>query len=728
MAEQGGFEREFARVEALMRDWSLEEATRVLEEVRRAGGPPNRVRHDLSVLYAQQGLFAEALAEIEAALALEPGNRALWHHFLALQKNNPRQPSAVEWRAMHLAYGETLRDAVDARHLDVVRDASPGRRLRVGYLCLDTHLATERFVWPVLAHFDPAAVEVYAYWCHSALGPEQSAAYPRAVHRSLVGLDDEQVTAMIVADAIDVLVDIAGHGAGNRLPVLARRPAPVVATWLDYLATTGLDTVDYRITDAAADPEGAEAAHVERLIRLPVPQWCYRPPAAAAAAAPSAGGPPTFGSVSVPLKLSETLLDLWARLLARVPGSRLRLLGVPEGRARERILGHLGRGGVEASRVEILPRLAQADFLRSLAELDVVLDTHPFSGATSTLDALWQGVPVVTLAGALAHSRSTASILQALGRADWVATTAEDYVRIASGLAGQARDPGRRSRLRADLQSSPLCDGPGFARAMEAACRRGWGEGAWRAERRPRDVMAQFWRELRAHVPVARERVALAGIADVVDFANADAAERLASARREWVLLTDSSLFRGEVAAASIPATLLDRHDVLAPLGTAELGCGEPVAAGEGRVRGVALVDDAQVGKLFASAFVPRGGWPCVALSGGAMLVRRSRLDDPGREMRRASHPIDFRCTVVRLSHRLHLAGARLGVCVALAPADRVWTLDDAHRHAALRALEGDLGLPRWGKREASARPMKAALSAALWEAVRPALEELCDS
>ena len=725
MAEPGGFEREFAQVESLMRDWSLEEATRVLEEVRRAGGPPNRVRHDLSVLYAQQGLFAEALAEIEAALALEPANRALWHHFLAIQKNNPRQPTAAEWLAMHLAYGETVRDAVDARHLEVARDAAPGRRLRIGYLCLDTHLATERFVWPVLAHLDAAAVEVYAYWCHSPLTPELSAAYPRAVHRSLAGLDDEQVTATILADAIDVLVDIAGHGAGNRLPVLARRPAPVGATWLDYLATTGLDTVDYRITDAVADPVGAEAAHVERLIRLPVPQWCYRPPVEAPVAEPSTEGPLTFGSVSVPLKLSETILDVWARLLGRVPGSRLRLLGVPEGRARERILRRLREGGVDAARVEFLPRLAQAEFLRCLGELDLVLDTHPFSGATSTLDALWQGLPVVTLAGALAHSRSTASILHALGRAEWVASTADEYVRIASGLAAKRRDGVERARLRAELQASPLCDGPGFARAMEAACREGWEQGAWRAERRPRDVMGRFWRELRERRPADGERVALAAIADVVDLASADAADRYASGKREWTLLTDSGVFRSDVAATTVPAALLDRHDALAPLGTADLVSGEPIAAGEGRVRGVALVDDAQ--KLFASVFVPRGEWPCVALSGGALLVRRSALAGLRPEMRGAAHPIGFRCAVVRLSHRLHLAGARLGVSVALAPADRVWTLDDAERHAALRALEADLGIPRWGQGKPSARPMKAALGASLWAGLRPALEAVCD-
>lgn len=318
----------------------------LLERARAAGGFPNRLYHDLSVLYAQQGFFAEALAEIEAAMANDPANRAVWHHFLAIQKNNPVQPSMREWRAMHVGFGETLRDAVDERHLDAVRSSAPGRKLRVGYLCPDTHLATERFVWPVLEHFDGTAFEVFAYWCHSPATLAMQTAYPRAAHRSVHGLDDEAVVAMIVGDAIDIVVDVAGHGSGNRLTALAKRPAPVAITWLDYLATTGLDTVDYRITDAVADPPGLEEAHVERLLRLAVPQWCYRPHPAAlpAVPAPPARDHVVFGSVSVPLKLSDPLLDLWALLLGRVPGSRLRLLGIPEGRARQRVPGTAGGG------------------------------------------------------------------------------------------------------------------------------------------------------------------------------------------------------------------------------------------------------------------------------------------------------------------------------------------------------------------------------------------------
>ena len=138
--------------------------------------------------------------------------------------------------------------------------------------------------------------EVYAYWSQAAMFERAAARHPDVNHRSLVGLDDEALARSIVGDRIDILVDVAGHGAGNALPVMALRPASIQMTWLDYLATTGLETVDYRITDAVADPEGAEAAHVEQLIRLPVPQWCYRPPVDAPAIVPRTEGPITFGS------------------------------------------------------------------------------------------------------------------------------------------------------------------------------------------------------------------------------------------------------------------------------------------------------------------------------------------------------------------------------------------------------------------------------------------------
>jgi hypothetical protein len=719
------FEHSFERAEALMRNWSLEEATRILEALEQAGGFPNRLRHDLSVVYAQQGLFAEALHQIEAALALEPKNRALWHHFLALQKNNPRQPTAEEWRAMHLAYGDTLRDSIDVLHLDVARE--PGRRLRVGYLCPDTHLATERFMWPVLAHFDAASFEVFAYWCHSTVTAERAAEYPRVAHRSILGLGDDAVTSMIMGDAIDVLVDIAGHGAGNRLPVMVKRPAPMQATWLDYLATTGLDTVDFRITDCIADPEGAEAAHVERLLRMSGAQWCYRSPIAALPVALPPVTRTVFGSIAVPLKLSETVLDIWGRLLSQVPDACLRLLGVPEGRARGRIAARLALAGIDAGRFEMNPRLAQNEFIHAIAGMDVVLDTHPFSGATSTLDALWSGVPVVTLAGDRSHSRSTASILRALGREEWIARSPDEYVRIAARLAREAREPGFRERLRGDFRSSPLCDGQAFARAMEETLREGWNQVVARSQRRPREITAEFWRGLRTLDVPTVERVAVGDISNVVDLAQSNAIAHADRGEHEWLLLTHSGAFRADVASSTIPSSLLQGHDALAALGVAELASAEPIAAGQGNIRGVELDDAATTGRLYARVYVPQGAWPCVALAGGLLLARRSRLL-PLLAPLRAGDSIEFRREVVRVSHQLHREGARLGVSVGLAVADRSWNIDEALRYSSLRTLEVALGLPRWGQKFPSARPMKATVTSEVWASVRPALEMLCDS
>src|SRR5258706_11817261 len=226
-------EEVFGEVESLMRQWRLEEATVLLE--RRLGEPgvPPRIHHDLSVLYAQQGLFDDALGAIDKAMALDPANRAVWHHYLALQKNNPEQPTDAAWKSMHLRFGDTLRERFDARHLAVARARDPEARLRVGYLSPDTHNATERFVHPVLERFDRARFEVFAYWNH-ARSLAKASEYPHAAHRTLAGLSTEAIVEQVLADRIDVLVDVAGHGAGNALPALAHRPAPIQMTWLDY--------------------------------------------------------------------------------------------------------------------------------------------------------------------------------------------------------------------------------------------------------------------------------------------------------------------------------------------------------------------------------------------------------------------------------------------------------------------------------------------------------------
>jgi hypothetical protein len=519
----------------------------------------------------------------------------------------------------------------------------------------------------------------------------------------MVGLDDAAVVSLIVGDRIDIAVDVAGHGAANVLTALALRPAPVAVTWLDYLATTGMEEIDFRITDPVADPEGAELAHVERLLRLDRAQWCYRPPrflreAPVPPRAKHAG--PVFGAISVPLKLSDPLLDLWARLLERVPGSTLRLLGIPEGRARARIVERFSALRIDARRLEFQPRLDQAAFFRALGELDVVLDTYPFSGATSTLDALWQGVPVVTLEGPLSHGRSTASILTTLGRREWIARTPEEFLQLASALCGDAaRLDHERARLRAELASSPLCDGQAFAAAMGHLLRAAW-------ESRPLDRVearketTDFWQGVKSLAPPSSTRVALASLS------------------QEWLLVTDEGLFDASTLAIGIPTELLARCDLIAAMGAEAMVNGRLPAAGQGRVAGARIVAEGE--RLYVSAWVPERMGPCVVLSGGALLVRKALGTNVA--MTPAADAADFARQVSRFSYRLGRDGARLGVLPSLAAAERIWPTPQSE-WSAQRALERDLGLERWAQQRPAARAMKVVLSRAGWASIRESLD-----
>lgn len=384
---------------------------------------------------------------------------------------------------------------------------------------------------------------------------------------------------------------------------------------------------------------------------------------------------------------------------------------------------------MERSRIEMLPRLDQPGFFRELAALDVVLDTHPFSGGTSTLDALWHGVPVVTLAGALSHSRSTASILAQIGRGEWVAETPERYLEAAASLALLLpRDPGEREALRRLLRDSPLCDGPGFARAMEAAFRQAWSEVGARPAQRPRDAVTAFWRGLRAGQPApALPRTDLAAIATIVDCARDNAAESIARAGREWVLFTDTALFPADFSRATLPTALMEKFDVLASLGADALAGGDIAAAGKGHVRGVLLVGDADAGRVFASAWVPGDfgrWWRCLAVRcwcGGNCWAPASHRRDDAR-IRSISAARSCGCPIACTAQ-----APTLGVSVALTAADRSWMVDSKIRNAALRSIETDLGLPRWGQSQPGAPPMKAAFPALAWAGVLPALERLID-
>ena len=388
--------------------------------------------------------------------------------------------SEAELFARHAAFGERLQAAFAPR--TAFRNAKdPGRRLRIGYLSGDfRYQVTTLFMLPVLERHDRSACEVY---CYSSTDSPDS--YTRQISartdvwRPAAGLSPTQLADAIASDDIDILIDLGGHSGMPQLATMAQRPAPVQVTWLGYLNTTGLTRIQYRISDRIADPPGlTERYHTETLVRLPHSQWCYRPflsPPRAATPPSARKGFVTFGAFQQAAKISPTARQLWAQILAALPDSRLLVVGVSNGRAEDDLLRDLAGPGVSRERITCVPYAALEEYLRLFAEVDIALDSMPYSGATTTCDALWMGVPIVTFPGSRSVSRSATSVLSSVGLPDWIAPSAADYVRRAVRFAAE-RDllAELRGSLRERMLASPLMDEEGFTRDLEQAYREMW--------------------------------------------------------------------------------------------------------------------------------------------------------------------------------------------------------------------------------------------------------------
>lgn len=443
--------------------------------------------NNLAILLKDQGRVDEAVEVYRAALAIRPDDAEMASNYL-LALNYAAGVSAEKIFREHRAFARRFEQALRPLWLEHANIPDPERPLRVGYVSADFRRhAAANFIEPVWACRDKSRFHLIAYSNHAQ--PDGVTARLKALAddwRDIAGLSDQAVADLILQDRVDILVDLSGHTAGNRLGVFARRPAPVQATWLGYLNTTGLEAMDYRISDAYADPPGAaDALHSERLVRLPASQWCYRPFAEAAVTPLPArvSGTVTFGSFNNLAKLTPPVIDLWARLLAALPAARLSLAAVPQGKARERLGERFAVHGVETSRLTFLDRLPAERYWELFFGVDIALDPFPYNGGTTTCDALWMGLPVVTLAGERSVSRSGASLLATLGHPEWVARSPDDYVAIATALAGDvAKLAELRSGLRQRMQASPLMDEAGFTAALENAYRRMWRDWCGRAK------------------------------------------------------------------------------------------------------------------------------------------------------------------------------------------------------------------------------------------------------
>lgn len=435
-----------------------------------------RLAHNnLGLLLQNQGRPQEAAALYREALALDPADAGLRSNLLFLLTAMP-DTDAAEVLREHRAWG-SLHARAHAPHANA---PEPERRIRIGYVSADFYGHPLAFhLLPLLQHRDRVRTEAICYYN----GAQQDAMTARLRQsadgwRDIRRLADAEAEALIRADGIDILVDLSGHTAGNRLPLFARKPAPLQLTMLGYANTTGLECMDYRVTDSYADPPGAEACYVEKLLRMPHSLWCYEPQGALAPENPLPmlqTGRATFASFNAAYKLNEAVIEAWAAILRAVPGSRLMLVNLPAGAARERVAAWLAGAGIAGDRLELHPRLPTAEFWAAHRRADIALDPFPCNGGATTCETLWLGVPVITLAGRNFVGRAGVSLLSNCGLAQLIAGSAAEYVDLAAGLA---KDPERLAQLRRSLRqtlpASPLLDGQAYTQALEAHYRGIW--------------------------------------------------------------------------------------------------------------------------------------------------------------------------------------------------------------------------------------------------------------
>jgi protein O-GlcNAc transferase len=439
------------------------------------------LRYNLGLNQYLRGYIDAALEELRAACDLNPSHlQAQSTHIMALHNSDRISPDEIavairEWgRRFSLEHPASVPSA-----------ARPGtdrpERLRVGFVSGDfrTH-SVAHFFEPILSARDRGAF-VYVLYSNFHL---QDAVTQRLRAdaddwRDSWRLTDDALIELIRTDRIDILIDLSGHTAYNRLAVFARRAAPVQVSYLGYPASTGLATMDYRITDAVTDPPvPADEWHCERLLRLPDTQWCFRPfgtPAAPGPLPARGAGFVTFGSFNNLTKASDTLLRCWAQILVKLPTSRLRLTRVRSAQRAADIFALFGQSGVAPERIECVPYANAPPYGQQFAGVDIALDNYPYNGVTTTCESLYLGVPVISLHGRNGVSRSGLSLLGTLGLGELAASTPEQYVEIAVALGS---DLSRLEQLRASLRDrfdhSSLRDEKRFAANFEELLRTAW--------------------------------------------------------------------------------------------------------------------------------------------------------------------------------------------------------------------------------------------------------------
>ena len=441
--------------------------------------------NNLGKALCEQGLVDEAIEQYRTAAQLAPYFQDAWSNYLFSLHLSARWSGAAildEHRNWANQCAQPLAQSIQPH----TNERSPDRMLKIGYVSRDFHdCSLGRFLLPLLAQHDRERYEAICFADGATVDDHthRLKSHAKAWHVTS-SLNDSELADLVRHERIDVLVDLRVHLSPNRLLAFARKPAPVQITYLGYPGTTGLGTMDYRLTDQyldpPSDPAGAEALYTEESLKLSGPYWCYEPHHAAPDVGPlpaTRKGFVTFGCLSSFARMSGAALDLWRQMLATVPDSLL-LLHALAGAHRDRLRNTLSQAGIDPNRVDFIGKSSLLEWLRAYERIDIALDPFPFNGGMTTCDALWMGVPVITLAGLGSQSavqRQGASVLNHAKLAQFIARTPQEFLEIAARLASNLDHLAQlRSSLRQKIAASPLMDAAGYARGVEEAYRQAW--------------------------------------------------------------------------------------------------------------------------------------------------------------------------------------------------------------------------------------------------------------
>jgi len=457
----------------------LDDAAACVERVLAADSKRGGAHNLLGNIYRNQARHEPALRHYELAIRHDPHPVVAFQNllFMMMCASGYR---AADIAARHREFAQRFeRPLLPAR--PVFRNApDPVRRLKIGYVSPEfRYNVVGYYMQPILEHHDRAHYEIHAF----SSGPvydqvsERIAALVDHWHDARA-LSDEALAALVRSHGIDILVDLCGHGPGSRLLALARRPAPVQVNYLDYSATTGLSSIDWRLTTEYADPRGADQYYAEKLWRLKDSYWTYNPlMAVPVTELPlEKNGYATFGSFNLYYRITAQVLDLWLSLLKAIPRSRLVIVSVAPGSTHAALLERIERAGIARERVAIHGVVPLQQYHELMGTVDIALAPFPYNGATTAMDALWNGLPVVALAGGETFTtRLGCNVLHLIGLDDCIATDEDEYLGIAARLAADApRLAELRRTLRERLERSALRDFRGFTRGLEAAYRAMW--------------------------------------------------------------------------------------------------------------------------------------------------------------------------------------------------------------------------------------------------------------